>query len=240
MSWRFIVCEGIDDLRAIRGIAQRCYGYTRWMGEAGRFRGQSEVLRVEGEDRVVEIANGRDRLRAAREARELLRESDGHIGAVGLLIDPDKDNDASLRAFVDAEALHELEWRPDASLAHVVHVESAFGETTPFTWLGWDTPRSFDGLPDDVRMLERTAIAILQDARPDDAGLVLQLLQALQDAGRATSWKTAHRLFNAVMKPATEVGFVDQVFGQDKRTRTHLPAVLAETVLGERLRWLLE
>jgi hypothetical protein len=53
-------------------------------------------------------------------------------------------------------------------------------------------------------------------------------------------WKTSFRLFNAVVSPETEAGFMDRAFGQDRDVRKVIEATLTDTALIRALRRLID
>lgn len=237
MSRSLIITEGIDDVRALRGLYQRVFGFQRFAADQGRFQGRSEVLRHESSNTIIELVNGRDKLRAAQTVHNLLREGpEDTVARAGLVIDPDEDSDAELTNFIEKNALGDLVRHPEGDRGQH-RVDGEFG-SIEFLATCWESTTAFHALPAELRNLERVGIGLLQAGRPDDAALVRSCLEVLHQGGRTPSWKTAFRLFNAIVAPATEDGFVDRVFGQDRKVRKALvPTLGATRILGD-LAWL--
>jgi hypothetical protein len=154
------------------------------------------------------------------------------IERMGLSFDPNGHDEAEWRRWMEAGleglGLARDGWSYQAGGVVLV----------PIPW-EWPSPRHY-GLPE-KQSLERVAIDLLAATSAPQHELIAKWMGELSMAAHPVSWKTAARLWNALVRPdAAEHGFFGQVFGQHAPTRDLLAQRLPGTSLGEALRLLLD
>jgi hypothetical protein len=224
MKSSVIVVEGPDDLAALREVFQRVLACPQSKG--GRF------CWPDG-DMETEVLVSRSKSRIPQTVREQIARVPLPVIQVGVCFDPDKDSCDKAMLWLTAACDLPAAW--DANGVCQVAVD---GRTVDVVALPWDFGPIFDEL-EDLRNLERVALAVLARVDPTEGKLIEELLLKLRTADKRVNWKTAFRLWAAVRYADSDPdtgGAMAKVFGQDDAVRTALNAVLNETVFLGRLK----
>ena len=262
MTRRVVLCEGPDDLNALRAIAQ----HLRWSeparaGVAGA--GHERVVWLRTGDVRIEItvpsksrgASGEGKSALAQGVAEALRELPSQIGPpdestlslASVVFDPD---DQPVSAFhVEIErAIRERATTWSLAPGGAPGLWSATreaGETVEVRAVHWRAPgEQLDGLPDHEN-LERLLCAVLAKAYPDDrdhmARWLTEMGERRRSAGRkAASWKAAiHVWLACVYDKADELNAASRFLHQQAECKPHITPLLTDTGLLADLRPLL-
>lgn len=251
MTKRLVFCEGIDDLNALRAIAQ----HLRW-ATAGSGLGQDRKATLHaGVDVKIEITvpsksrgatgEGKSALPASL-ADELhnLRpqidpEDEARVSLVSVVFDPD---DKAAGAFHDdlVRAIGDRApgWTLTATdLPGVWRAAREPGEQLEIRAVHWRAPGAvLDGLPDHAN-LERLLCAVLAKAYADDKDHVARWLAEIDAARRRAgrkpaSWKGAiHIWLAAVYDKVDEVNAASRVLHQQDECKPHVRPVLDDVGL---------
>lgn len=111
---------------------------------------------------------------------------------------------------------------------YVVKSLDSWQETTvvPLPWIA-ETP-IFDDLPD-LQNLERVLVGALHVAHPERSNVIEGWLNEVSERGWGQNWKTAAKLWHAVVYPKAEM--YDKVAGQDHAVGAKLVEILQGTLL---------
>jgi hypothetical protein len=234
-SWIYV--EGKDDLAALTEIYKRFFGYIVQRGEPGQTRRADlgRLLELPAKGHQLEIINGRDRGSALCRAAEHYQERkfrDRVVDRIGLLFDPDSDDDVKWRAAIEKQFGIAKEAPKDDLGGYRLEQSGHVSTLLPVPWEGGDV---VDELEKAKRCLERVGLDVLARASPDQRDLVAEMLDLIRSRALKVSWKTGFRLMNAIRAPSTEDGFASQVFGQDEGLREHVRPALQCTMLWKRL-----
>lgn len=207
-----IVCEGPEDLTALRELLSTAWGMKTQRG-AGSLAGELRAQRMSHETCSVElrVANGKQDLpRAVREELDRIRNAPGITG-LGVCFDPDEQSVEEWHREFFGYPLH-----PDGSGDHAVDQI----RVTPLPWdvVAQQPPPVSNPNQVTLEHLLWTALAGTHAPMKELVTRWLAELQAAPDGikGLKRNWKTAVRLCHALRMPERDVRDVaSQVFGQD-------------------------
>ena len=234
MSRLYLLCEGPEDLAALRETLKGRFGFLKMTGDNLPRREQwsrgdltLELVAVEGKAQVVQKAV----------TITLADSAHDPIVRFGLSFDPNGQAEEKWRSWLE-EALRDLSlsrtgWDYTARPAGRVPLEV---HPIPWSWTG--SPRY--GL-DDSHCLERIAVDVLATESSLQHERVARWMDELRaGAGVPPTWKTAARLWNALVLPEVSgAGFYSKVFGQRAETARLFGEKLPTTELGTALAKLL-
>jgi hypothetical protein len=243
MSLRHILCEGPDDLTALREIGLHAFGAQldrqssqRGAGAGGEAR--KALLRTA--TARVEIVAGRSGKSAlpreiaadlAQLPPQIEPQGEATVDIIAVVFDPDGDPEASFHREIEKNiAAHATGWSlvPKASSAWTATREA--GEVVEIVAIPWRAPGNvIDGLPD-YRNLERVLCAVLARAYQAEAAIVERWLTEIQT--RKPGWKAALHLWCALVEEkANELNVAARVLHQNAACRPHALDVLREAGL---------
>lgn len=229
MSRRRIICEGPDDRSALRELLVRHFGLQVKRGTAPALE-KVETLVPRGQaGPAVEIviAGSKEKVRAQAIASEQYSSASDPIETLGLCFDPNGQSEAQWRSWL-AAGLAPLTPQT-AGDGWTVATVAGRARLLPLPWFS-PAPVRY-ALPDHHN-LERVAIHALAEAYPSLAPAIARWVDELPGLGGTPSWKTALRLWNAVVHPdAAGASFLDKVCGQDHQTGLRVRALLDGTLL---------
>lgn len=213
MSRRILIlCEGPADVAGLRELLSRRWGFdvlpATSLPAVGDVRRQAMKSRREDLVLVVQAAKGRTALPAAW-TREVRANSPSEpYGALGVCFDPNGDSERRWR-----ELLFEKAWSeplvPNADGDYQVN-------SLPVVPLPWSSESPVCSGLEDWHSLDRIIVTAARVANPPLVSVVDQWIDQLRSLGREVSWKTAARLWHAVLFPDRNVPDVaSQTFGQD-------------------------
>lgn len=245
MSRREILCEGPEDLAALREVAGRCFGATplpadRQAGGAGADRRVDLCVAGVHVLRLTAVRNAKSALpHAAATQLATLPPIEGdrtssRLTALGVLFDPDGDAERVFHAEMNGAFAKEakdwsfqtLEVGARGGAAWIAR--RAAGERVLVRALAWRADGEvLDGLRDEQNM-ERVMCRILADAYPADVELVAGWLAEITRRRRAVPrWKAAVHLWSALVdEKATEHTAPARFFGQHDACRPCVQPVL--------------
>lgn len=243
MSLRHILCEGPDDLTALREIALHAFGAQ--LDRQGAQRGAG----AGGEARkaFLRTANARVEIIAGRSGKSALPkeiaadlaqlppqiepQGEATVDIIAVVFDPDGDPEASFHREIEKNiAGQATDWAlaPKAVGAWTATREP--GEIVGLVAIPWRAPGNvIDGLPD-YRNLERVLCAVLARAYQPEAEIVERWLTEIQN--RKPGWKAALHLWCALVEEkASETNAAARVLHQNTACRPHALDVLREAGL---------
>lgn len=262
MTKRIVLCEGPDDLNALRAIAQ----HRRWakpapQGLAGA--GQERMVVLQADAVRVEIkvpskargAAGEGKSALARFVADELHDlrsqvspsDESRVSLVSVVFDPDDEEVADFHAEI-ARAVreHARAWTlVDAAAPGIWTATREAGEVVDVRAVHWRAPGGvLDGLPDQAN-LERLLCAVLASAYPEDHARVAEWLTQIGERRAAArrkppTWKTAIHLWLAtVYDKADEHNAASRFLHQQDECKPHVQPVLDQVGLLDDLRLLL-
>jgi hypothetical protein len=262
MTRRLVLCEGPDDLNALRAVAQ----LQRWATSVpgvGAGAGQERVVSLQAGDARVEIkvpsqrrgATGEGKSALARAVAEELQdlrpqvdpEDASRVSLIAAVFDPDGDAASAFHAEVAAALRrYSAAWTvTEAGAPGVWRAAREAGEDVEVRAVHWRAPGGvLDGLPEQAN-LERLLCAVLAKAYPaDDAHVARWLTEigaARQAAGRKPpTWKAAiHVWLAAVYEKADQDNAASRILHQQDACKPHVVPTLDEVGLLTDLRPLL-
>lgn len=259
---RLILCEGPDDLNALRAVAQR----LRWAQPAkaaGPGAGQERVLKLVSGDVNIEIGVPSKARGASGEGKSVLARSlaenlgalrpqvgagdEGRVSLMAVVFDPDEEPAARFHAELEqAVRAHAPAWTLSSGPSPGTwRAEREAGEGVEIRAVHWRAPGGvLDGLPDHAN-LERLMCAVAARAYPEDLEHVARWLGEINERRREggrkpASWKAAvHVWLAAVYDKADELNAATRFLHQQDECKAHVEGVLGEVGLVEELRPLL-
>ncbi len=201
------LCEGRDDLVALRAVANVCFGLRP--GRAETADGRTATLTGEGVEAKVRVAkNGKTGL---LEALKLELEALGPfdpaeprpVDRIVLVFDPDDEPDARFHISVDRD-LGSAVWtlsRDDQARPRwtAQRSEGEQVEVAAFAWRGSDAP--LDDLPN-RQNLERLLLTVASAViAPAYRVFLEQTLRGIAALGETPNWKSAVHLLCALIDP---------------------------------------
>lgn len=238
---RYVVCEGPDDLGALRAL-------VREIEPGCRPRGSKHERKVEistsGMTLVLVAAEGAKSALAARVLDLAEGTAEQRTDAIGVVFDPDSDRPDREFAFfkkdydqlsVDQQRGSRLRRRKSE---FVVTIGKREVRIIPGPWRP-SQPAGFDDLPGDEQNLERVLIGGILGAsiEPSLQDWALESTRALRTLVRDHGWKRAFRIWNAGLQPKSE-SFVDKLLESPDTKRACLDELLT-TPVADLLRELL-
>ncbi|MFO0759367.1 MAG: hypothetical protein U0359_22935 [Byssovorax sp.] len=255
MTRRRILCEGPDDLNALRAIAQHVYKAktTPAPGKQGAGADRAAYLQI-GDDVSIDIVvpskgrggPGDGKSALPRMIAELLRDLPPQIGAgdestVGLaavVFDPDGQPIPTFYGEVErAIRAHASGWAFAPQSPGTWSALRESGERVEVRAVHW---RALGGVVDnlpDVQNLERLLSSILGAAYPTGAPDIERWLTEIGEVRRAAgrkapTWKAAIHLWLAlVYEKADDINAASRVLHQQDECKPHIEAVLQQTGL---------
>lgn len=260
---RLVLCEGPDDLNALRAIAQHL-GWARPAAAAtAAGAGQERRAILAAGDTRIEIrvpsktggATGEGKSALARMVADGLHMlppqigpgDESSVGLVGVVFDPDDATVPSFHAEVEnAVRTHAREWvLAGIGAAGVWSARREAGELLEVRAVHWRAPGGVvDGLPDQMN-LERLLCAVLVAAYPQDVEHIERWLTEIREVSKAAgrkpgTWKAAiHVWLAAVHEKADDINAASRFLHQQRECKPHIERILAETGLLDDLRPLL-
>lgn len=264
MTRRIVVCEGPDDLNALRAVAQ-CLQWAQPIPSSGPGAGAGQerqlILRA-GEDRVeIKVpskargATGEGKSALARMVADALFDlppqigppDESHLSLVAVVFDPDEKPADDFHADVErATRAHAASWTlTNAGTPGVWRAQREAGENVDVRAVHWRAPGGvLDGLPDHAN-LERLLCAVAARAFPGDVEHVARWLAEINErrlAGqrKPATWKAAiHVWLAAVYEKADEHNAASRLLHQQAECRPHVQPILDDVDLVADLRPLL-
>jgi hypothetical protein len=257
---RIILCEGPDDLNALRAVAQQQKWAQPARGASAGAGQERQIALIAGDARIdVKVpsqargAPGEGKSALARTAAQALHElapqigppDESHVSLLAVVFDPDEKPVASFHLEIErAVQAHAAAWTLTGQ-AGLWQARRETGEAVEVRTVHWRAPGGvLDGLPDHVN-LERLLCSVAAKAYPDDLTHVERWLGEVGDRRRAAGrkppgWKAAiHVWLAAVYEKADEDNAASRFLHQQDECKAHITGVLAETGLLDDLRPLL-
>lgn len=263
MTKRVLLCEGPDDLNALRAIAQ----LMRWAQPArtaAAGAGHERVVMLRAGDASIDIkvpskprgATGEGKSVLARGVAEELRDlrpqvspaDESYVSLIAVVFDPDAATAAAFHGEV-AQAIREH--APDWTLADGATsgtwraTRGADEQPVEVRAVHWRAPGNvLDGLPDHTN-LERLLCAVAAKAYPDDVAHVARWLTEINDRRRVgqrkpATWKAAiHVWLATVYEKADEHNAASRFLHQQDECKPHVQPILDDVGLLADLRPLL-
>lgn len=243
MSLRHILCEGPDDLTALRAIAMHAFGAQIDRQPAQRAAGAGGEARKE----TLRTANTRVEVIAGRSGKSALPkeiaadlaqlppqiepQGEATVDIIAVVFDPDGDPEASFHREIEKNiAAHANHWTlvPQSPGAWTATREA--GEIVELVAIPWRAPGGVvDGLPD-LRNLERVLCEVLARTFLPEAAIVERWLTEIQS--RKPGWKAAVHLWCALVEEkASETNIAARVLHQNAACKPHALAVLRDAGL---------
>jgi hypothetical protein len=238
VSKRLLLCEGPEDLAALREILHVHFSATRTEEPNPNSSSKVEQWSVGG--KTIRLINALDRQRVLRFAVELITSDSPSdpIEWVGLSFDPNGDDEARWRAWLE-KGLQRLNLRRTGSSYEANPPERIPLGIIPLPWLS--TGPVHYGLSNS-QCLERCAIDALSATYPNHHRRVEKWINELrtEQPAHPPSWKTAARLWNALSLPdVSGQGFYSQVFGNHEPLRLAILEGLTQSNLRASIEMLL-
>jgi len=262
MTRRLILCEGPDDLNALRAVAQ-ILRWARSPATGGPGAGQERVVLLQAGDARIEIkvpsksrgAVGEGKSVLARTAAEMLRElppqvgspDESYVSLVAVVFDPDEKPAEDFHAELERSVrTHSLAWTlTRAGTASTWRAQREAGEEVEIRAVHWRAPGDvLDGLPDHTN-LERLMCAVAAKAWPDEVEHVARWLGEINGRRQAgqrkpATWKAAiHVWLAAVYDKADESNAASRFLHQQDECKPHIQSILDDVGLVADLRPLL-
>lgn len=233
-----IICEGPEDLAALRELLIRQWGFEpkrSWPPPAGEIRLQPMAR---GEvDLDVRAAGSRSHLISHWPTFIRTSSESNTVRTLGLSFDPNGDAEQRWRRTVFEDPWGSPPMQRDGEDYLACRAEGPQGPMVRVVPLPWSSSApdfdkldaTTDGVP--KQCLERLLVAAANARDAQRGAMIARWLDELQqDAG--VSWKTAARLWHAVLFP--EVGVADmatKAFGQDADLWSYLAPLLEASSL---------
>lgn len=243
MSLRHILCEGPDDLTALREIGLHAFGAQldrqgaqRGAGAGGEAR--KALLRTA--TARVEIVAGRSGKSAlpkeiaadlAQLPPQIEPQGEATVDKIAVVFDPDGDPEATFHRDIEKNVATQAKgWSLASKSPGAWTATREPGEIVEVVAIPWRAPGGVvDGLPD-FRNLERVLCAVLARAYQAEAEIVERWLTEIQS--RKPGWKAALHLWCALVEEkASEVNIAAKVLHQSAACKPHAIAVLREVGL---------
>jgi hypothetical protein len=257
---RIILCEGPDDLNALRAIAQHQRWASAVRGPTAAAGQERQVVLTAGSYRIeikapsrAQGSAGEGKTALARTTAETLHNlapqigppDESHVSLVAVAFDPDGDTVESFHAAVaGAIQAHAPAWTLTGA-AGTWRAKRDAGEEVDVRAVHWRAPGGvLDGLPDHAN-LERLLCAVAARAYPGDLADVDRWLREMADRRRAAGrkpagWKAAiHVWLAAVYEKVDQENAATRFLSQQDECKPHVAAVLTEAGLLDELRALL-
>jgi hypothetical protein len=262
MSKRLVLCEGPDDLNALRAIAQ----LLRWaqpVRTPGIGAGQERQMVLQAGIARIEVSVPSKARGATGEGKSALSRGvataleglppqtnpadEAHVSLVAAVFDPDDETAADFHtALVKAVRDHATAWTfAESGSPGVWHAQRGATEQLEVRAVDWRAPGGvLDRLPDQMN-LERLLCAVLAQAYPDDVSDVARWLTEVGGrcaaAGRKPpTWKAAIHVWLAVVyEKADELNAAARFLHQQDECRPHVERILDAVGLVRDLRPLL-
>ncbi len=256
MIRRLVLCEGPEDIAAVRALADGHFGWDssnegaspekRFLsvGEERAYNlVQSDVLTVE-----LRAVPGAKSAALAAHFGDVLSNNfrDGQVEHVAVLFDPDTDTEsaefARLQEVIDAKR---GEWQVarQQTQAHVAQwsFERRPSDRVTVHAIPWRCSGPLVDALEDAQNLERLECEILTKAFPGLTSVVARWINEMRDAhGCQPTWKTAIHLWCALVEPKQSTAtFAERVLHQQREWRAHAKDALSRTTLVDDLRPLL-
>lgn len=260
---RFVLCEGPDDLNALRAIAQHLGWAQSIPATSAPGAGQERRVSLAAGDTQIDIlvpskksgATGEGKSALARTVADALRMlppqvgpgDESSVGLVAVVFDPDDATVPSFHAEVEkAVRVHATEWSfTGGASAGIWSAQRAVGEIVEVRAVHWRAPGGVvDGLPDQMN-LERLLCAVLAAAYPQDVEHFERWLTEIREVSKAAgrkpgTWNAAiHVWLAAVYEKADDINAASRFLDQQRACKPHIERILAETGLLDDLRPLL-
>jgi hypothetical protein len=261
VTTRYILCEGPDDMNALRAVALR----LRWAtttAATGVGAGQERAMSLRAGEVAIEVsvpsktrgATGEGKSVLARSVADNLRAlrpqpsptDESYVSLMAVVFDPD-DKPATRFHHEVARAIreHAPAWTlSDEATPGVWHARRG-AEEIDVRAVHWRAPGEvLGGLPDH-KNLERLLCAVLAKAYPEDKDHVARWLTEIGERQRVTGrkpagWKAAvHVWLATVYEKADEFNAASRFLDQQDACKSHVEPVLAEAGLLDDLRPLL-
>jgi hypothetical protein len=243
MSLRHILCEGPDDLTALRAIAMHAFGAQidkqnarRGAGAGGEARKEA-LLTATARVEVIAGRSGKSALPKeiaadlAQLPPQIEPQGEATVDKIAVVFDPDGDPEAAFHREIEKNVAAQAQgWTlaPKSPGAWTATREP--GEVVEVVAIPWRAPGGVvDGLPD-FRNLERVLCEVLARAYQTEAEIVERWLTEIQS--RKPGWKAAVHLWCALVEEkASEGNIAARVLHQNSACKPHALAVLREAGL---------
>lgn len=248
MIRRRILCEGPEDVAALRALAVGHFGWSSGEGRSPSLRSLSV-----GEDRgydLTQLDKLTVELRAISGAKSQLatavgdiidNDFGGNLTCLGVLFDPDAEHESvQFDALAQAIGAKAKSWQVtrEATAAHLAQWSFARSPdpVVALHAIPWRSAGPIVDKLDDAQHLERLECQILSNAFPALAPLVEQWVDLMRDVhGLKPSWKSAIHLWCALVDPKqSTASFAERVLHQHETCRSSAKDALdATSLLGD-------
>lgn len=241
MSLRYILCEGPDDLTALREIAIHAFGAQidrqgaqRGAGAGGEAR---KALLCTASNRIEIVAGRSGKSALPKEIAAYLAqlppqiEPQGEVTVdlVAVVFDPDGDPEASFHRDIE-RATMATGWTLTPKSSGAWTATRQPDEVIGLRAIPWRASGDVIGGLPDFRNLERVLCAVLARAYQPEAQIVERWLTEIR--ARSPGWKAALHLWCALVEEkATELNVAARVLHQNTACRPHALDVLREAGL---------
>lgn len=254
MSRRIVLCEGPDDVAALREIATGIFRAATpgsagradavMAGAAGQARGQVLLAgRARLEIRAVKNAKSQLAKGMATELAQLPPQVAGdpeqRTRRIAAVFDPDAEGEEAFHRDIQREiARSARDWRLQQVTEGAWIARREAGERLWLRAIAWRGPGApVDGLADHQN-LERLLCAVAARAYPAEAALVTRWLEEIGSVrGAAAGWKAALHLWCALVEEkASEANAAARFLHQNKLCMPFVEPILREVSLLRALR----
>jgi hypothetical protein len=243
MTLRHVLCEGPDDLTALREIALYAFGAQIERAPAQVSAGgeaRQAILRTGNTKTMIIVGRGGKTRLPVELAADLAQlppqmspQDEAAVEMIAVVFDPDGDPEETFHKEIEAKVADAAPgWSLSPEGAGAWIATRGAGERVGVRAIPWRAPGGVvDGLADH-RNLERVLCAVLVRAYPGEAQIVGRWLTEIHAQGRAPGWKAALHLWCALVKEsANELNAAAQFLRQDKACKPHSLDVLREVGL---------
>ena len=236
-----VLCEGPEDLSALRELAERQWAYRLPNGLHGSGAGgvrQWRGLASSGDEIMITVAGSRAQC-ASWPDLILQGSADRPYSHLGVSFDPNGELEPVWR-----KNMFEKVWQgaplrstPDGCYEVSVHPSGVAVPVVPLPWSAPGPP--FAGL-EDAHSLDRLVAQGCAMAYPELTPMVERWIGDLRGTSRPVDHKTAAALWRAILGPRTDLqGFAARVMGQDKRIWGAVAPLIQSSPLWNGLKTLL-
>jgi len=236
---RLVLCEGPDDIVALREIGLSLFGAEvqrnpPWAGPAGETR--KLFLTIQGGDvEITAVERAKSGLAGALATKlhglpvDNSSDDPNALERITVLFDPDDEPTEKLCArLADEVAANAKAWKLDGSSGDWVARRDA-GRDVIVRAVRWRSPGEVVGGLPNLQNLERLLCHVAALAYPTEAEMVERWLGEISKAGKKPSWKAALHLWSALVEPKSDP--VAKFLRQNKICRPHVQPALEHVSL---------
>lgn len=262
MTKRFILCEGPDDMNALRAVGLIMGWAEPATTATGVGAGQERAMLLKAAAVTISVSVPSKNRGATGEGKSALARSladnlaalpprpdpndESSVSLLSVVFDPDDEPASHFHVQLErAIREHAREWTLDEASSPGVWRAHRSAEEIDIRAVHWRAPgEELAGLPDHAN-LERLLCAVLAKAYPEDkklvAGWLTQIRKRQQSVGRKlVGWKGAiHVWLATVYEKADDINAAARILHQQKECKLHVEPALIETGLLDDLRPLL-